>query len=332
MVHDPLLPDCPLARVGECPISYELQSIDPLSLRERARVRVKYLPHFSELFPKAAPTLATLANRRSHAGRRSRLGQNFLVDYNIAKRIVAAAQLSDTDQVLEIGPGKGALTRVLIHRASKLVVVELDPELSHALSDKYAERENLTVLNRDALDFDPARYFTNGYKVVANLPYYAATPIIRKYIAAQPRLRSLVVMVQKEVAANIAAAPGNMGLLSVMVQLYGAPKILFSVPPRAFRPMPKVTSAVMRIELYDQPAIPVNDPDAFIEFAAAGFRAPRKQLGNSLQLGLRSNSEPVRAALAAAAIDGRRRPATLTLPEWAALYNAWNDYQCKYRE
>ena len=212
------------------------------------------------------------------------------------------------------------------------MAVELDPELSDALSHRFAERENLTVVNRDALDFDPADYFVGAYKVVANLPYYAATPIIRKYIAAQPRLRSLVVMVQKEVAANIAAAPGNMGLLSVMVQLYGAPKILFSVPPRAFRPMPKVTSAVMRIELYDQPAIPVNDPDAFIEFAAAGFRAPRKQLRNSLQLGLKSDPGPVRAALAAAAIDGRRRPATLTLPEWADLYNAWNEYQCKYRE
>ena len=276
------------------------------------------------------PALTTRANRRPAQTGRSRLGQNFLVDYDVAKRIVAAAQLTGADRVLEIGPGKGALTRFLIHRVPKLVAVELDPELSGALSHRFAERENLTVVNQDALDFDPARYFTDGYKVVANLPYYAATPIIRKFISANPRPGSLVVMAQREVAANIAAPPGDMGLLSVMVQLYGAPRILFSVPPRAFRPMPKVTSAVMRIDLYDRPAVPVSDPDAFIEFAAAGFRAPRKQLGNSLQLGLKADPKPVRAALAAAAIDGRRRPATLALPEWAALYYAWNDCWPEY--
>lgn len=136
-------------------------------------------------------------------------------------------------------------------------------------------------------------------------------------------------MVQKEVAANIAAPPSQMSLLSVMVQLYGAPKILFSVPPRAFRPMPKINSTVMRIEIHDLPAVPVNDPDSFVEFAAAGFRAPRKQLRNSLQLGLNADPEPIRAALADTSIDGRRRPATLTLSEWADLYNAWNDYHPK---
>lgn len=276
--------------------------------------------------------MTTRANRRPTASRRSRLGQNFLVDYDVAKRIVAAAQLTNDDEVLEIGPGKGALTRILVHRVPKLVAVELDPELTGALSSRFAESDNLTVLNQDALDFDPADHFTDGYKVVANLPYYAATPIIRKFISAEPRPHSLVVMVQKEVAANIAAAPGDMGLLSVMVQLYGAPRILFSVPPRSFRPMPKVTSAVMRIDLHDQPAVPVNAPDSFIEFAAAGFRAPRKQLSNSLQLGLNAGPDPIRAALAAAGIDGRRRPATLSLSEWASLYNVWNDYQTQHPE
>lgn len=276
--------------------------------------------------------MTTRTDRRPRAGKRSRLGQNFLVDYDVAKRTVAAAQLSDADEVLEIGPGRGALTRVLAHRAARLVAVELDPELSDALAGRFAERENFTVVNRDALDYDPADHFADGYKIVANLPYYAATPIIRKFISAEPRPRCLVVMVQKEVAANIAAAPGDMGLLSVMVQIYGAPRILFSVPPRAFRPAPKVTSAVMRIDLYDRPAAPVNDPDSFIEFAAAGFRAPRKQLGNSLQLGLNAAAEPVRAALAAAGIDARRRPATLSLSEWATLYNAWNEYRPQCRE
>ena len=281
---------------------------------------------FSHATPGKPPSpLTTRTDRRARAGKRSRLGQNFLVDYDVAKRTVAAAQLADTDEVLEIGPGRGALTRILAHRAARLVAVELDSELSDALAGRLAEFDNFTVVNRDALDFDPAEFFTDGYKIVANLPYYAATPIIRKFISAEPRPRCMVVMVQKEVAANIAAAPGDMGLLSVMVQIYGAPRILFSAPPRAFRPAPKVTSAVMRIDLYDRPAVPVGDPDSFIEFAAAGFRAPRKQIRNSLQLGLGADPEPVRAALAAAGIDSRRRPATLCLSEWADLYNAWND-------
>ena len=268
--------------------------------------------------------LAIRTNRRLAKAGRSRLGQNFLVDYDVAKRTVAAAQLSDDDEVLEIGPGKGALTRILVHRARKLLAVELDPDLSNALSERFAEYENFTVVNRDALDFDPAEFFTDRYKVVANLPYYAATPIIRKVLASKPRPKSLVVMVQKEVAVNIAASPGNMTLLSVMVQLYGAPKILFSVPPRSFRPMPKVTSAVLRIDLYDRPAVAVGSPDSFIEFAAAGFRAPRKQIRNSLRLGLDSDADPIKAALDAARIDGSRRPATLSLSEWASLYESWN--------
>ena len=241
----------------------------------------------------------------------------------MAKRIVAAAELSDGDEVLEIGPGKGALTRILVHRVPKVVAVELDAELADAISRRFAECENLIVRNCDALRFEPGDFFSDGYKVVANLPYYAATPIIRKFISAQPSPKSLVVMVQKEVAAKMAAPPGDMGLLSVMAQLYGVPRRLFSVPPRAFRPMPKVTSAVMRIDLHDGLAAAVGDPDSFIEFAAAGFRAPRKQLGNSLQIGLGADAEPVRAALAEAGIDGRRRPATLTLSEWADLYGAW---------
>ena len=269
--------------------------------------------------------MPTRTNRRSATRGLSRLGQNFLVDYDVAKRTIAAAQLTDTDEVLEIGPGKGALTRILVHRVPKLVAVELDLELSDALSHKFAEFEDFTVVNQDALAFDSGEFFTDGYKVVANLPYYAATPIIRKFISGRPRPHSMVVMVQREVAASIAASPGDMSLLSVMVQLYGAPKILFSVRPRSFRPMPRVTSVVIRIDLYEQPAVAVNCPDLFIEFAAAGFRAPRKHISNSLQLGLNADSHPVRTALNVAGIEGSRRPSTLSLSEWGDLYNAWQD-------
>ena len=271
--------------------------------------------------------MAIRTNRSVAKAGRSRLGQNFLIDYDIAKRTVAAAQLSDDDEVLEVGPGKGALTRILVHRARKLVAVELDPDLSNSLSGRFAEFENFTVVNRDALDFDPGDFFTDGYRVVANLPYYAATPIIRRFLTTNPRPKSLVVMVQREVANSIAASPGNMTLLSVMVQIYGAPKALFSVPPRSFRPMPKVTSAVLRIDLHDSPAVSTGSPESFIEFAAAGFRAPRKQIRNSLRLGLNAGADSIRHALDVAGIDGSRRPATLSLSEWASLYEGWNRVQ-----
>lgn len=284
-------------------------------------------PLLLDYLRKLSPSLPISANRRSATRGRSRLGQNFLVDYDVAKRTVAAAQLTEADEVLEVGPGKGALTRILVHRAHKLVAVELDPDLSNSLSERFAESENFTVVNRDALDFDPGDFFTDGYRVVANLPYYAATPIIRRFLTADPRPKSLVVMVQKEVANNIAASPGNMTLLSVMVQIYGAPKVLFSVPPRSFRPRPKVTSAVLRIDLHDRPAVSTGSPDSFIEFAAAGFRAPRKQIRNSLRLGLNAGADSVRHALDGAGIDGSRRPATLSLSEWASLYEGWNRVQ-----
>lgn len=274
--------------------------------------------------------MAARTARRSAPGGRSRLGQNFLVDYRIAKRIVSAARIADSDEVLEIGPGKGALTRILVQRAPRLVAVELDADLSSSLACRFAERQNFEIVNLDALDFNPADYFERPYKVVANLPYYAATPIIRKFITAEPRPESMVVMVQKEVAASIVARPGEMSLLSVMVQLHGESSVLFSAPPKAFKPMPKVRSAVIRIDPYDRPAVAVDSPDSFIEFVAAGFRAPRKQIRNSLSLGLGASSGSARRALDLAGIDSRRRPATLSLPEWAELYRAWGGvHLCK---
>ena len=255
------------------------------------------------------------------------MGQNFLVDRNVARRIVAAAQPSRADQILEIGPGRGALTRMLARNSGKVVAVELDAGLAEALAEKMADRlsdgDELAVVNADALDFEPGEFLESGYKLVANLPYYAATPIIRRFLTIEPRPRSMIVMVQKEVAENMAALPGRMGLLSVMTQLYGRVRTLFTVPPTAFRPRPRVSSSVVRIDLYDEPMIAVPDADAFIGFVAAGFRAPRKQILNSLRLGLDSDAATVRAALSEARISADRRPATLALTEWGNLHEAW---------
>ncbi len=265
--------------------------------------------------------------RRTGARRRPRIGQNFLSDRRVAKRIVDAARIAPDEDALEIGPGRGALTHMLAMRASKLVAVELDPDLAHALSAKLGESASVSILSQNALHFDPSAHFSRPYKMVANLPYYVATPIIRRYLTLEPRPACMVVMVQREVAENIAAAPGNMSFLSVAVQMYATARVLFSVPPRAFRPIPKVTSAVVRIEPRRRAAVPVDDVESFMDFAAAGFRAPRKQLRNSLRIGLDAPAERIDRALDSAGIDGRRRPATLSLPELAALYTLWSD-QC----
>ena len=274
----------------------------------------------------APPIAQTALRRRSRTptGRaRARLGQNFLVDRRVARRVVQAADVRPEDRVLEIGPGRGALTRDIAARAKEVVAVELDSRLARRLQDTLADVPNLSIVEADALAFDPRARFDGEYKLIANLPYYIATPIIRRCIAIAPRPSSLTVMVQREVAQSLTAAPGRMTFLTVAARLYAEARVLFTVPPRAFRPAPKVISAVVRIEPRDSLAVPVDDPADFLEFAAAGFRAPRKRIRNSLRHGLDAAAQEVDNLLKSADVDGARRPADLTLSEWAALYAAW---------
>lgn len=261
--------------------------------------------------------------RRAPSGH-SRLGQNFLIDRNVARRIVSEAGIEPDDQVLEIGPGRGALTRLLVGRASRVVAVEIDPDLAAELPGRIGDNSSLDVVCQDALEFDVSAHFYHPYKLVANLPYYVATPIVRRFLTIHPRPSSIVVMVQREVADNMAASPGRMGLLSVMVQLHTSVKMLFSVSPGAFRPRPNVASAVVRLVPLEEPAVAVDDPSSFIEFVAAGFRAPRKQLRNSLKIGLQAPSDAVANLLDGVHIDGSRRPSTLNLAEWGDLYTVWS--------
>lgn len=257
---------------------------------------------------------------------RKALGQHFLVDGRILNRLLTAADLTPPDIVLEIGPGRGALTRQLLRRAARVIAIELDAALAAALPARMGHPAHLEVVNADARTVDLAALLDGAtpYKVIANLPYYAANPILRRFLelddAYRPQL--LTVMVQREVADSIAAAPGRMSLLSVAVQYYAIPKLICAVPPSAFRPPPKVASAVVRLDLRPQPAVAVADSAAFFALVRAGFAAPRKQLRNSLGQGLRQPGSSIDPLLAAAAIDGRRRAETLSLEEWAALYRA----------
>ena len=256
--------------------------------------------------------------------RRKSLGQHFLIDGRIASRIVAAAAPDNADTVLEIGPGAGALTRRLVAAAGRVVAVELDPALADALPQRLEYPPNLSVICADARTLDIAAAIgVPSYKVVANLPYYAASPIIRRFLEAETPPQRLVVMVQREVAAAMTAPPGAMSLLSVATQFYAAASVVTQAPPRAFRPAPRVASTVIKLLVRPAPAVSVPDRDAFFAVVRAGFTAPRKQLRNSLMQGCAAPAAAVSAILDAAGIDGQRRPATLSLAEWAALDAAW---------
>ena len=254
------------------------------------------------------------------------LGQHFLVDRGAISSIISAADLSEDDLVVEIGPGRGALTRPLIERAGRVVAVEVDAVLAARLREKYADRPGFSVIVEDAREVDIDGLAPDGapYKVVANLPYYAASPIVRRFLEADGKPRLLVVTVQREVAQEMVAKPGQMGLLSVAVQLYGTPRIVATVPPRAFRPPPKVTSAVVRIDVRPEPAVAFDSPDGFFRVVKAGFSARRKQLHNSIGRGLELEPETAKALLADAGIDPTRRAQTLSLDEWAALYEEYS--------
>ena len=273
------------------------------------------------------PTALTPAPASPPAAKpRKALGQHFLGDGRILNRIVAAADLTPQDVVLEIGPGRGVLTRQLVRRAARVIAVELDAALAAALPARLGHPSHLEVVAADARTVDLAALLgaPMPYKVIANLPYYAANPILRRFLemdaAYRPQL--MTVMVQREVAESITAVPGKMSLLSVAVQYYAIPELICAVPPSAFRPPPKVASAVVRLDLRPQPAVAVSDTAAFFALVRAGFAAPRKQLRNSLSHGLNRPGNGIDPLLAAAGIDGRRRAETLALEEWAALYDA----------
>jgi len=260
------------------------------------------------------------------------LGQHFLVDRGLLETIVSAAELGPADTVVEVGPGLGILTEELVRRAGKVIAVEVDSKLAIALGRKLYQVPQLTVLNANILDFDPSELVgdqtlasggVQGYKVVANLPFYIASPILRHFLEAWLKPELMVVMVQKEVGQSIVAEPGRMSLLGVSIQLYGKPTIVDYVPARSFYPQPKVDSAIVRIDVYPGPAVDVADVSGFFEVVKAGFSAPRKQLRNALSLGLQLGAPEVIELLEQAGIAPQRRPQTLSLEEWAQVYRVF---------
>jgi 16S rRNA (adenine1518-N6/adenine1519-N6)-dimethyltransferase len=250
----------------------------------------------------------------------------------VPPRIANAAGLSPDDTVLEIGPGLGVLTEELAKRLDpqrgRLIAVELDQTLIPGLRERFAADQHVSFVHADVLETMPEE-LTGGapYRVVANLPYYITSAIMRHFLDAAHRPLSLTVMVQREVAERMTARPPEMSLLAVAVQFYGKPRILFRVPPGAFKPPPKVDSSVVHIEVYspeERPANPRSERD-FFRVAQAGFGQRRKQLVNTLSGGLSLPKESVQANLSVAGVDPTRRAETLTLVEWAALADRFTE-------
>lgn len=265
------------------------------------------------------------ATSRSSARTRAKksLGQHFLIDSSVVAKIADALEIADDDTVLEIGAGRGILTTELAARACRVVAIELDDKLADELNARFAGT-NVEVVHGDALELDPEKVVGKAtYLLAGNLPYNVAQPILRHYLEAQRRPERMVVMVQSEVADSIVAKPGQMSLLSVAVQLYGEPRLLFHVPPSAFRPPPRVRSAVVRIDVAGGLRAGVDDTRAFFDLVRAGFSTRRKQLRNSLANGLGVDAVEAAAWLSEAGIDATLRPQSLSLEQWATLYGAW---------
>lgn len=248
------------------------------------------------------------------------LGQNFLQENATLQKIVSAAELGPVDDVLEIGPGLGSLTRYLALSARSVTAVELDRKLFPALESVLAPYKNVRLVQGDILKLDPAQLMkTPGYIVVANIPYYITSMVIRHLLEAEQRPSRVVLTVQKEVAERICAVPGKMSLLALSVQVYGKPAIGLTLPAEAFYPAPKVDSAVLTIEVYLQPNLPTDRLDLFFKLIKAGFSQKRKTLRNAISGGLRIAPVEAEEMLSAAGIDPRRRAETLSLEEWGNL-------------
>ena len=262
---------------------------------------------------------------------RAKLGQHFLIDNVVAQRIADAVEISPGDLVVEIGPGSGSLTRFLVPTAidacAQLVLVELDEYWASGLASQYADIDGVTVLRRDARDLNLTEMLADAgrstYKMVGNLPYYAGTPIVRRFLESDIPPESLVVMLQREVALDMVAEPGQMSLLSLAVQTYAAGSWLFDVEPTAFQPRPKVRSAVVRLLPHGSPIVPADVRDAMFKVARVCFRGKRKQMHNSMANGLQLSVDDAKQLGKVAGIDTTRRPATLAMDEWVALAEAY---------
>ncbi len=247
------------------------------------------------------------------------LGQNFIFDDFVLAKIAESADLTPDDDVLEIGPGLGALTRHLAQAARRVVAVELDGRLTRILQAQLIDYANIELVEGDILDIDPADYFQQDYKVVANVPYYITGAILRHLLSNACRPTTMVMTVQQEVAERLTAEPGKMSLLAVSVQFYGEVEIVEKIKAGAFWPRPDVDSAVIKINLFANRSVLPADEKAFFSLVKVGFSQKRKQLQKNLRA-IERDKAKVRELLQLAGVEGTRRAETLSLAEWSAVF------------
>ena len=258
---------------------------------------------------------------------RKGLGQHFLVDGSILKKDCDSGRINTIGYCYRGGTGLGVLTETLVEQAGKVIAIELDNHLADILKAHFSDSNKVTVINEDVLKVNPSDILAKqtDYKVVANLPYYITSAVIRHFLEASVKPTMMVLMVQKEVAKQITAQPGEMSLLSVSVQLYGKPTIVSKVSARCFYPAPEVDSAILKIAVYPQPKVQTDDIAGFFNIVRAGFSANRKQLANSLANGLKVPKNDIIPLLEQAGIDPKRRAETLTIDEWGILYKVFKN-------
>lgn len=249
------------------------------------------------------------------------LGQHWLTDQFALAAMCDAARVTSDDTVLEIGPGLGTLTELLVQRAKHVVAVEFDEQLASGLADR-VPADNLTVTQQDILKFDLTS-LPHDYKVVANIPYYLTSKLLRVLSESTNPPAVVALLVQKEVAERVAAEPGNMSLLSVSVQWYFETELKQVVPARLFTPPPKVDSQIIRLKRREQPLFTGVDTKLFFQIVKAGYSARRKTILNSLSGGLRLPKDRVGELLEQASLSPTARPQALSMVEWHALYKAF---------
>jgi len=262
--------------------------------------------------------------RRHRITLQRRLGQNFLVDPKLRDLIAEAAAIDANDEVLEVGAGVGTLTLALAPRCRRLVAVELDRNLMPALRDVIAGLGNVELVQADILRFDVVGAFPSGGEVVAgNIPYNLTGALIPKLLDQLPRPRRLSLVVQKEVAERWTATTAT-SLATVAVQVFALPRIVMTIPASSFTPVPKVDSCLVILEVRDKPAVQVDDLNRFFRFVEAVFQFRRKQLGGTVARIAEVSGREAGQRLGELGVDPTRRPQTLLLPEWEALYVAFN--------
>ena len=265
--------------------------------------------------------------RSHHLDPHKGLGQNFLIDQKALRKIVDYAEVSAQDTVLEIGAGLGSLTRLLAKTAKRVVAVEIDRNLVPILTEVMTPFTNTEIIQGDILALNPAEIMgETNFIVVANIPYFITSAIIRHLLTSAVKPSRIVLTMQQEVAERICAEAGDLSLLALSVQVFGTPRIGVSIPASAFYPPPKVDSATLRVDIFDKPLFSGKQLDQFFTLAKIGFSQKRKMLRNTLAAGLHCSGPQAGELLTAAGIDPTRRAQTLDLVEWKTLvgeYESW---------